>query len=269
MQTLQSNSELLASLPIDNRLAGKTALVTGSTSGIGEAIVRLLAASGAQVIVSGRDAARAQQVVDAIVHTGGRASAVATDLAGSYDDLRAFAQEVTTALEGRVDILVNNAGVYPVMPTEALSDIDLDAILAINVRAPHVLVGAIAPDMAERGAGNIVNIGSWMGRIGTSSGAMYTASKAALEQMTRNWAAEYGPRGVRVNTVSPGATLTPGNAAFSSALDAMTAGTVAGRPVRPMDIAYAVRFLVSDEAAFVHGSILHVDGGMDSTRLRF
>ena len=132
-----------------------------------------------------------------------------------------------------------------------------------------MLVGAIAPGMAERGEGVIVNIGSWMGRTGTASGAMYTASKAAIEQLTRNWAAEYGPRGVRVNTVAPGATLTPGNAAYSAALDAMTAGTVAGRPVRPVDIAYAVRFLVSDEAAFVHGSILDVDGGMNSARLRF
>lgn len=269
MHTLPSNSELLTSLPTDTRLAGKTAIVTGSTSGIGEAIARVLAASGAHVIVSGRNAARAQQVADAIVHTGGQATVAVADLSGSYEDLRTFAREATAALGGQVDILVNNAGVYPVTPTEELADTDLEAILGTNVRAPHVLVGAIALGMAQRGEGNIVNIGSWMGRIGTASGAMYTASKAAIEQMTRNWAAEYGPRGVRVNTVAPGATLTPGNAAFSAALDAMTAGTVAGRPVRPIDVAYAVRFLVSDEAVFVHGSILDVDGGMDSTRLRF
>ena len=269
MQNVQTNSKLLSSLPTDNRLVGKKAIVTGSTSGIGEAIARVLAASGAEVVVSGRDVARARQVVDAITQAGGKAHAVAADLADSYDALRTFAREAAAALGGRVDILVNNAGVYPVTPTEDLADSDLEAILNTNIRAPHVLVAAIAPGMAERGSGNIVNIGSWMGRIGTANGAMYTASKAAIEQMTRNWAAEYGPRGVRVNTVAPGATLTPGNADFSAALDAMTAGTVAGRPVRPIDIAYGVRFLVSDEAEFVHGSILDVDGGMDSTRLRF
>ncbi|UQN08739.1 SDR family NAD(P)-dependent oxidoreductase [Deinococcus sp. QL22] len=269
MHTLQTNSALLASLPTDRRLTGKTALVTGSTSGIGEAIALVLAASGAAVVVSGRDTARAQQVVDTIVQAGGQAFAVAADLVGSPDSIRTFAQKATAALGGQVDIVVNNAGVYPVTATEDLPDADLEAMLNINIRAPHVLVGALAPGMVERGTGHIVNIGSWMGRIGTSSGAMYTASKAAIEQLTRNWAAEYGPRGVRVNTVAPGATLTPGNAAYSSALDAMTAGTVAGRPVRPVDIAYAVRFLVSDEAAFVHGSIIDVDGGMDSTRLKF
>lgn len=266
---LQANTELLASLPTDTRLAGQKAIVTGSTSGIGEAIARVLAASGAEVIVSGRDAARAQQVVDTIVTAGGQAHAVTANLSGSYTDLRAFAQAATAALGGQVDILVNNAGVYPVMPTEALPDTDLDAILATNIRAPHVLVAALAPGMAARGSGHIVNIGSWMGRVGTASGAMYTASKAAIEQLTRNWSAEYGPRGVRVNTVAPGATLTPGNAEFAAILDAMTSGTVAGQPVRPIDIAYAVRFLVSDEAAFVHGNILDVDGGILSTKLKF
>jgi 3-oxoacyl-[acyl-carrier protein] reductase len=269
MTTNKTNAELLASLRPDTQLAGQTAIITGSTSGIGEAIARVLAASGAEVVVSGRDTTRSQKVVNSIAEAGGKAHAVPANLAGSYDDLRAFAGEATAALGGRVDLLVNNAGVYPVMPTEALSDSDLDAILATNIRAPHVLVAALAPGMAERGTGSIVNIGSWMARVGTSSGAMYTASKAAIEQMTRNWSAEYGPHGVRVNTVAPGATLTPGNAEFSTVLDAMTSSTVAGRPVRPIDIAYAVRFLVSDQAAFLHGSILDIDGGMLSTRLKF
>lgn len=266
---LSPNAELLAALPTDTRLTGQKAIVTGSTSGIGEAIAHVLAASGAEVVVSGRDVARAQQVVDVITAAGGQAHAVPVDLSGSYSDLRTFTQNATDTLGGRVDILVNNAGVYPVTPTELLSDTDLDAILATNIRAPHVLVAALAPEMATRGSGHIVNIGSWMSRVGTANGAMYTASKAALEQMTRNWSAEYGPRGVRVNTVAPGATLTPGNADFAAALDAMTSGTIAGRPVRPIDIAYGVRFLVSDEAAFVHGNILDVDGGLLSTKLKF
>jgi 3-oxoacyl-[acyl-carrier protein] reductase len=162
---------------------------------------------------------------------------------------------------------VNNAGIYPATATADLTEDDLDAVLGINIRAPHVLVAALAPAMAERGRGSIVNIGSWMARVGLPFGAMYTASKAALEQMTRTWAAEYGPRGVHVNTVAPGATSTPGNAESADVLAAMTAVTVAGRPVRPVDVAYAVRFAVSDEALFLHGSIIDVDGGIAQTRL--
>ena len=105
-----------------------------------------------------------------------------------------------------------------------------------------------------------------MARTGVPFGAAYTASKAAAEQFTRTWAAEYGPRGVRVNTVAPGATSTPGNAGSEDVLAAMTAGTPAGRPVRPVDVATAVRWLVSDEAAFVHGALLDVDGGLSATR---
>ena len=264
---MQSNEEVLQSLVPDTRLAGRTAVVTGSTSGIGAAIARVLASSGAEVVVSGRDEARARVVVDQITAAGGTAHAVPADLAGSAAGIRRFAVDATAALGGRVDVLVNNAGIYPVGPTSALADDDLDAVLAVNVRAPHVLVGELAPAMAERGSGAVVNIGSWMSRVGVPFGAAYTASKAAVEQMTRTWAAEHGPRGVRVNSVAPGVTATPGNASDAAVLDAMTATTVAGVPVRPVDIAFAVRFLVSDEAAFVHGALLDVDGGIGSTRL--
>jgi 3-oxoacyl-[acyl-carrier protein] reductase len=264
---VQSNDDLLTSLSTDDRLAGRTALVTGATSGIGEAVARVLAASGAEVVVSGRDRARAERVVEAITSRGGRAHALTADLAGSPDGIRAFAAEATALLGGHVDVLVNNAGVYPVGPTDALGDADLEAVLATNVRAPHVLVAALAPAMAARGDGAVVNVGSWMSRVGIPMGAAYTASKAAIEQMTRTWAAEYGPRGVRVNTVAPGATETPGNAASHDVLVTMTKATVAGRPVRPVDVAYAVRFAVSDEAAFLHGGTIDVDGGIASTRV--
>ncbi len=162
---------------------------------------------------------------------------------------------------------MNNAGIYPATRTEDLSDADLDAMLAVNVRAPHVLVAALAPAMAERGTGVIVNVGSWMARVGSPYAAMYTATKAADEQLTRSWAAEYGPRGVRVNTVAPGATLTPGNEAARAVLDALTAATPAGVVLQPDDIAKAVRYLVSDDAAMVHGITLDVDGGISGTRL--
>ncbi|MFB2581360.1 SDR family NAD(P)-dependent oxidoreductase [Herbiconiux sp. P15] len=264
---MKSNEEVLQSLPTDDRLAGRTAIVTGSTSGIGEATARVLAASGAEVVISGRDADRAAKVAATITAAGGRAHVVPVDLAGGYDDLRAFTAAATEVLGGRVDILVNNAGIYPAPPTAALSDADLDALLATNVRAPHVLVAELAPAMAERGSGAIVNVGSWMSRVGIPFAAMYSASKAAIEQMTRTWAAEFGPSGVNVNTVAPGATSTPGNADSADVLAAMTAATAAGRPVRPVDIAFAVRYLVSEEAAFVHGTVLDVDGGIANTRV--
>ena len=248
-------------------LTSRTALVTGSTSGIGAAAATALSRAGAHVVVSGRDAARGEATVAAIREHGAKADFVAVDLGGPYAGLRTFVEEATAALGGRVDILVNNAGVYPVTPTADLPDADLDAMLAINVRAPHVLVGAIAPAMAERGHGAIINIGSWMARVGNPVGAMYTATKAADEQLTRSWAAEYGPRGVRVNAVAPGVTLTPGNEAFRPVLDQMTATTPAGVVVRPEDIADAVLYLAGDGARMVHGITLYVDGGISAARL--
>ncbi|WUS95738.1 SDR family oxidoreductase [Streptomyces sp. NBC_00708] len=265
---METNEQLLASLTSDTALAGRTALVTGSSSGIGEAIARVLAASGAEVVVSGRDAGRAQSVVDRIVKDGGRAHAVIADLGAEPADIRAFAQRARDALGGAVDILVNNAGVYPGLRTETVTDEDMQALWATNIRAPHVLVAELAPRMAERGAGVIVNIGSWMARVGVPFKALYPATKAAVEQLTRAWAAEYGPRGVRVNTVAPGATATRGTSAGADQLAELTKGTPAGVPVRPVDIAYAVRYLASDQAAFIHGATLDVDGGIAATRLR-
>jgi NAD(P)-dependent dehydrogenase (short-subunit alcohol dehydrogenase family) len=256
-----------STLPAVAGLAGRSAIVTGSTSGIGAAIARALAAEGAHVVVSGRDGARGDAVVESIRGAGGRAEFLAVDLAGTYEQIRAFAEQATYELGGRVDILINNAGIYPATLTADLPDADLDAMLAVNIRAPHVLVAAIAPGMAERGSGAIVNVGSWMARVGSPFAAMYTATKAAEEQLTRAWAAEYGPRGVRVNTVAPGATLTPGNEAHRAQLEQMTANTPAGVVIRPEHVADGVVFLVSDHARTIHGITLDVDGGMSATRL--
>ncbi|MFD4898074.1 SDR family NAD(P)-dependent oxidoreductase [Streptomyces sp. NPDC058411] len=265
---MDTNEELLTSLTADNTLTGRTALVTGSSGGIGEAIARVLAASGAEVLVSGRDADRTQGVVDAIVKADGRAHALTADLGAEPAEIRTFARRAEDTLGGRVDILVNNAGVYPGFLTENVTDEEMQALWATNIRAPHVLVAELAPRMAERQSGTIVNIGSWMARVGVPYKALYPATKAAVEQLTRAWAAEYGPRGVRVNTVAPGATATRGTSSSADQLTEMTKGTPAGSPVRPIDIAYAVRFLASDEAAFIHGATLDVDGGIAATRLR-
>jgi NAD(P)-dependent dehydrogenase (short-subunit alcohol dehydrogenase family) len=256
------------SFPVATRpFEGQAAIVTGATSGIGRAIARVLAARGAHVIVSGQDEARGSSVVKEIRADGGQADFVAANLAHDANAVRDFAARAAAAAGGRVDILVNNAGIYPATATADLPDGDLDAMLAVNIRAPHVLVAALAPAMADRGSGVIVTIGSWMAAVGGPFAALYSATKAADEQMTRSWAAEFGPRGVRVNAVAPGATLTPGNEYALTVLHQLTAGTPAGHPVSPEDIAYAVAFLASAEARMIHGITLYVDGGITTTRL--
>ena len=135
--------------------------------------------------------------------------------------------------------LVHNAALCPAVDTFSLTDDDLEATLAVNIRAPHVLTAALAPAMVERGEGAIVVIGSWMAHIGHPFVGLYSATKAAEIQLARSWAAEFGPRGVRVNTVSPGATRTPINASDGDVIAAMTAGIPAGRPGTPDEVAAA------------------------------
>jgi 3-oxoacyl-[acyl-carrier protein] reductase len=248
-----------------NRLTGRTALVTGSTSGIGRGIAARLAEEGAHVVVSGRDAGRGAEAVAAIRAAGGAADFVAADLGASADGARALATEATAALGGRIDILVNNAGVYPVGPTADLSDADVDALLGVNIRAPHALVGAIAPAMAQRGEGNIINIGSWLTTSGFGAGALYSATKSAIEQLSRSWASEYGAAGVRVNAISPGVIGTEGNASSQTILEQMVARTPGGRIGLPSEIGDAAVFLASDEAAYVHGATIAIDGGAGGT----
>ncbi len=264
---MTTNNALLSDLPRDDRLADRNAVVTGSSSGLGEATAHVLAASGAHVVVHGRDTDRARRVADAIGANGGRASVVTADLATSPAAARDFAARATEALGGRVDIVVNNAGVFPGGATASIPDDDVAALLATNVRVPHDLVGALVPPMAERGSGSVINITSWMAHVGTPGVGLYPATKAALEHLTRAWAAEFGPSGVRVNAVAPGATITPGTESSAPLLKALTAAAPAGVPGRAIDIAHAVRFLASEEAAYVHGTVLDVDGGIVAARV--
>jgi NAD(P)-dependent dehydrogenase (short-subunit alcohol dehydrogenase family) len=183
---------------------------------------------------------------------------------GSAEASRSLAGQATSVLGGRIDILVNNAGIYPGDSTAATDEKTFDRVYAVNVKAPFFLTAAIAPAMAEAGRGAIINLGSWIARLGIPVGALYSSTKGAVETLTRAWAAEFGPHGVRVNAISPGVVQTPAPGEVHPG-EVMMKGTPAGRPGNPEAIAYAAVYLASDEAAFVHGSVLDVDGGRTTT----
>jgi NAD(P)-dependent dehydrogenase (short-subunit alcohol dehydrogenase family) len=241
-------------------LTGSTALITGATSGIGKATATQLGAFGAHVIVSGRDKTRGDLVVAAIRSGGGAADFVAADL-GAEQSVRQLARQATELGGGHVDILVNNGGIFPFGATVDMTTEQIDEVFAVNVRAPFLLVAALAPAMAERGHGAIVNVTTMVADFGMSGMALYGSSKAALVLLTKAWAAEFGSAGVHVNAVSPGPTRTEGTIPMGDALDNLAMGGPAGRPGRPEEIAAAITFLATDGASFIHGVVLPVDGG--------
>jgi NAD(P)-dependent dehydrogenase (short-subunit alcohol dehydrogenase family) len=234
---------------------GKTALVTGGTSGIGEAIARAYAAAGADVVITGRDQQRGDRIVASLAEDGARARFVRADLERE-EDVHRLADEVE-----RVDVLVNNAGVFPFGATHEVDGKLLDATYALNVKAPFLLAGAFAPRMAANGGGAIVNVTTMVASFGAPGMALYGSTKAALELLTKAWAAEYGPAGVRVNAIAPGPTRTPGTELMGDALDELASTTPLGRPASADEIAAAALFLGSEEASYINGAVLAVDGG--------
>ncbi|AEM82456.1 SDR family NAD(P)-dependent oxidoreductase [Streptomyces violaceusniger] len=241
-------------------LAGSVALVTGATSGIGAATAAKLAERGAHVLVAGRDRARGEAVVGAVRGRGGRADFVAADLRDA-ESVRKLAREARELGGGRVDVLVNNAGIFPFGPTDQTPQSDVDTVYALNVKAPFYLVAELAPAMAERGYGAVINVSTMVAEYGAPGMALYGSSKAALNLLTKSWAAEYGPRGVRFNAVEPGPTRTEGTAGMGEDLTALAAQAPTGRPAAPEEIAEAITFLASEAASFVQGAVLPVDGG--------
>ncbi|GAA5147958.1 SDR family oxidoreductase [Pseudonocardia eucalypti] len=238
------------------RLSDRNALVTGSTDGIGAAIARALATEGAHVVVSGRNSARGEKVVAGIAEAGGRATFVAADLGTG-----AAVRELADA-SGPLDILVNNAAMLlNPAPTADVPEELVDGALAVNVKAAFLLTGLVAPRMAALGRGAIVNLGSINGLFGSAGSALYSMTKAAMHSMTKSWADEYGPSGVRVNAVAPGPTSTEKVAALTEHVAPILAKVPSRRASTPEEVARAVVFLASDEAANIHGAILSVDGG--------
>jgi NAD(P)-dependent dehydrogenase (short-subunit alcohol dehydrogenase family) len=248
-------------------LAGRRALVTGSTSGIGRSIASALAREGATVVVCGRNKDAGDKVVAEIHSAGGAAHVVRADLADGARAATHLAQAAAEAAGGPIDVLVNNAALL--IPAQSLTEVDeqlADLALAVNVKAPALLTAALVPAMIEAGGGVVVNVGSINGAIGMSVAALYGATKAALHSLTASWAAELASKGIRVNAVAPGPTMTEENAAFHDALRGYTATTPHGRPGTSDEVADAVVFLAGSQATHIHGVTLPVDGGYLATR---
>lgn len=242
---------------------GKVALVTGASRGIGAAVARRLDADGARVLVAARDASALEAVAAELVHDP---VVVTADLADA-DQVRGAARCALEAA-GHVDILVNNAAVGMRVPIADTDAAVVDRILAVNVRAPLLLISALVPSMAGRGGGAIVNLSSVSGLVEAPKRAAYAASKGAIDAATRALAMELGPIGIRVNSVAPGVVDTAmwaANKQVPGVVESVEALTPLGRWATPEDIADVVAFLASDAARFVTGATLAADGGMANT----
>jgi NAD(P)-dependent dehydrogenase (short-subunit alcohol dehydrogenase family) len=207
-----------------------------------------------------RNVARGEQTVAEIRAAGGEADFISSDLHDA-SSAREVARSAVDLGNGHVDILINNAGASPFGPTNETTEDMFESVYALNVKAPYFLVAELAPLMAKNGKGAIVNVSTMVADYGMPGMSLYSSTKAALNQLTRVWAAEYGPSGVRVNVVSPGPTRTARNEARSDALERLAAQAPAGRPATAEEIAEAIVFLATDRSSFIYGARLAVDGG--------
>lgn len=249
--------------PASFSLAGQVALVTGATKGIGQGIAIAFAAAGADVVISGRDAAGAQQTLQAVEQYGRRCAFVPCDL-GNADDVASLVERAVDQF-AMLHVLVNNAGIGP--ETDFL-DIDLEewrTCQVINLEAPFQLAQAAARHFVAQGAGSIINVSSVNGLRGAAREAHYTAAKHGLIGMTKTMAKELAPQGVRVNAIAPGLVQTAMTQHWfdeEGMTEVMTAHIPARRAGVPTDLGGVAVFLASDAAAYIHGTTIAVDGGL-------
>ncbi len=243
------------------RLDGKIALVTGASQGIGEAIAKALAKQGALVVCAARTEAKLNTVAEAIRAEGGKAGVVVMDL-GSTESVKAA---VATTLErhGALHILVNNAGITRDKLLIQMKEDDWDAVINTNLKGAYTAIQAATKSMMKQRTGRIINIASVVGQMGNAGQANYVAAKAGLIGLTKSVARELASRNVTANAVTPGYIETDMTSGLPEDVKAeFTKSIPLGRMGKPEDIAAAVCFLASDEAAYVTGQIVSVNGGM-------
>ncbi len=243
------------------RLDGRVALVTGASQGSGEAIAKQLAAQGATVVCAARTLGKLQEVADAITAAGGKADVIAADLSDTASVKAAVA--ATVERHGAIHILVNNAGITRDKLLIQMKEEDWDAVLDTNLKGAWTAIQAATKPMMKQRYGRIINIASVVGQMGNAGQSNYVAAKAGLIGLTKSVARELASRNVTANAVTPGYIETAMTAGLSDEVKAeFTKQIPLGRMGTPADIASAVAFLASDEAGYVTGQVLSVNGGM-------